>query len=79
VRNRRLRQNQISARLARVEPDDRTILCGECETFRLAIQIAEPTCVNKCSRTAAGLKMSDGRNRGASILDCSGKAVRFHW
>ena len=29
-------------RLAGVEPDDRTILCGECETFRLAIQIPEP-------------------------------------
>src|SRR6516165_2561539 len=26
----------------RVEPDDLTTLCGERETFRLAIQIAEP-------------------------------------
>jgi hypothetical protein len=34
LRNRRLEQDKVSARLARVEPDDGTTLCGECETFR---------------------------------------------
>src|SRR5262249_19596474 len=51
-RNRRLQQDKISARLARVEPDDRTTLCGECETLRLAIQIAEPPRIKERSGAA---------------------------
>jgi hypothetical protein len=38
--NRGLKQDEVSARLARVETDDRPTMCGECETFGLAIQIA---------------------------------------
>jgi hypothetical protein len=30
LRNRGLQQEEILARLARIEPDDRTTLCGEC-------------------------------------------------
>ena len=33
----RLEQDEVSARLARVKPDDRTTPRAECETFRLAI------------------------------------------
>src|SRR4029079_8716997 len=40
-RNRWLEQDEVFARLAFVEPDDRMTLRCECETFRLAIQIAE--------------------------------------
>ena len=35
--NGRLKQDEVSVRLARVKPDYRTTLRGECETFRLAI------------------------------------------
>src|SRR6516162_4054933 len=42
LRNRRLQQDEISALLARVEPNYRATLCSECKTFRLAIKIAEP-------------------------------------
>src|SRR5215831_16252660 len=46
-RNRRVKQDEVSARLARVKPDDRTTQRGECETFRLAIEIAEPPCLEE--------------------------------
>ena len=48
-RNRWVKQNEVSARLARVKPDDRTTQRGECETFRLAIEIAEPPCFEEPS------------------------------
>ena len=35
--NGRLKQDEVSARLARVKPDDRATLRAECETFGLAI------------------------------------------
>ena len=35
--NGRLEQDEVSVRLARVKPDDRTTPRAECETFRLAI------------------------------------------
>jgi hypothetical protein len=37
LRNGRLEQDEVPARLARVKPHDRTTLRAECETFRLAI------------------------------------------
>jgi hypothetical protein len=37
LRNGRLEQDEVPARLARVKPDDRTTPRAECETFRLAI------------------------------------------
>src|SRR6516165_9027654 len=49
LRNRRVKQNKVSPRLARVKPDDRTTQRGECETFRLAIEIAEPPCFEEPS------------------------------
>ena len=47
--NRRVKQDKVSPRLARVKPDDRTTQRGECETFRLAIEIAEPPCFEEPS------------------------------
>jgi hypothetical protein len=47
LRHRRLQQNEISARLSRVEPNDRLTLRGEGEAFRFAIQIAEPPCIKE--------------------------------
>jgi len=37
LRNRRLKQDEVSARLARVKSDDRTTPRAERETLRLAI------------------------------------------
>ena len=59
--NRGLQQEKISAWLARVERDDRTTLCGERETFRLAIQIAEPPRIEERSGTASRLPAGDHR------------------
>jgi hypothetical protein len=53
LRNRRLQQNEISTRLSRVDPDDRTTLYGECKTLRLAIHIAKPPHIEERSGTAA--------------------------
>jgi hypothetical protein len=46
-------QHQISTWLSRVEPDDCTPLCGECETFPLAIHILNPPRIEQRSGTAA--------------------------
>ena len=67
--NRGLQQEEISARLARVEPDDRTTLCGECETFRLAIQIAEPPRIKERSGAAARREIIEPRNRGGLVTE----------
>jgi hypothetical protein len=50
-------------------PDDRTTLCGECETFRFAIQIAEPPCIKERNRAAADLKMIEPCNRGGLVTE----------
>jgi len=52
-------------RLARVEPDDRTTLRGECETFRLAIQIAEPLCILRDIRSRWELKNGPAPTKSA--------------
>src|SRR5262245_52470392 len=66
LRNRRLQQDEISARLARVEPDDRTTLCGECKAFRLAIQIAEPPPIKERSGTTTRI---EPRNRAGLVTE----------
>jgi hypothetical protein len=47
--NRRLQQNEIPARLSRIEPDDRAPLRCEGKTFRLAIQITQLPGIEKRS------------------------------
>ena len=65
--NRRLQQDEISARLARVEPDDRMTLRGEGETFRLAVQIVEPPCIKERGGAAARREISEPSNRGGLV------------
>jgi hypothetical protein len=67
--DRRLQQEEISAWLARVERDDRTTLRGECETLRLAIQIAEPPRIQERSGAAARLEIIEPRNRGGLVTE----------
>jgi hypothetical protein len=42
-------------------------LRGECETFRLAVQIAEPPCIKERSRAAARREIAEARNRGGLV------------
>jgi hypothetical protein len=51
----------------RVEPDDRTTLRGECATFRLAIQIAEPPRIKECGGAATRREIIEPRNRGGLV------------
>jgi hypothetical protein len=69
LRNRRLKQDEISARLARVKPDNRATLRGECETFRLAIQIAEPPRIKERSGAAVRREIIEPRNRGGLVTE----------
>jgi hypothetical protein len=55
------------ARLARIEPNDRTTLGGECETFRLAIHIAEPPRIKERSGAATRREIIDPRYRGRLV------------
>src|SRR6516162_6297652 len=79
LRNPRLQQDEISARLARVEPDDRTTLCGECETFRLAIQIAEPPGTEECRDAATRREIIDLRNRRGFVTQQIEVTVRTNF
>jgi hypothetical protein len=67
LRNRRLQQNEISARLPRIEPDDRTTLRRECETFRLAINIAELPRIEERRGPATRRETIEPRNRGGLV------------
>jgi hypothetical protein len=69
LRNGRLKQDEVSARLARVKPDDRTTLCRECETFRLAIQIAETPGTEERSSSATRREIIEPRNRGRLVTE----------
>jgi hypothetical protein len=42
-------------------------LRGECETLRLAVQIAEPPCIKECSVAATRREISEPRNRGGLV------------
>ena len=72
-------EEEISARLARVEPDDRTTLCGECETFRLAIQIAEPPRIKERSGAAARREIIEPRNRGGLVTEQIEATIRTNF
>ena len=69
LRYRRVKQDEVSARLARVKPDDRTTQRGERETFRLAIQIAEPPRVKEASSPPTRRELIEPRNRGRLVTE----------
>src|SRR5262245_29522883 len=69
LRNRRLKQHEVSARLARVQPDDRATLGSECKTFRLAVQIAEPPRIDERSRAAARREIIKPRDCGRLVTE----------
>src|SRR6516164_8089329 len=75
-RNRRVKQDEVSARLARVKPDDRTTQRGECETFRLAIEIAEPPCLEERRGPATRWQVIEPRNRRRLVTEKIEAAVR---
>jgi hypothetical protein len=77
-RNRRLKQDEVSACLARVKPDDRTTLGGECETFRLAIQIAEPPRIEQRSSSATRREIIEPRYRGGLVTEQIEAAIRTY-
>src|SRR5215471_9930668 len=68
-RNRRVKQDEVSARLARVKPDDRTTQRGECETFRLAIEIAELPRLEESRSPATRWQVIEPRNRGRFVTE----------
>jgi hypothetical protein len=75
-RNRRITQDEVSARLARVEPDDRTTQRGECETFRLGIQIAELPRLEDSRSPATRRQVIEPRNRGRLVTEKIEAAVQ---
>ena len=75
-RNRWVKQNDVSARLARVKPDDRTTQRGECETFRLAIEIAEPPCLEESRSPPTRWQVIEPRNRRRLVAEKIEAAVR---
>jgi hypothetical protein len=74
-----LQQEEISAWLARVEPDDRTTLCGECETFRLAIEIAEPPRIKERGGAAARREIIEPRDRGRLVTEQIEASIRTNF
>ena len=77
--NWRLQQDEISARLARVDPHDRTTLCGERETFRLAIQVAEPPGIKERSGAAPRREVIEPRNRGRLVTKQIETTIRTYF
>jgi hypothetical protein len=63
----------------RVKPDDRTTLCGECETFRLAIQIAEPPRIKERSGAATSREIIEPRNRGGLVTEQIEATIRTYF
>ena len=74
--NGRLKQDEVSARLARVKTDDRTTQRAECETFRLAIEIAEPPRLEEPSSPPTRRELIEPRNRGRIVAEKIEAAVR---
>ena len=75
-RNRWVKQNEVSARLTRVKPDDRTTQRGESETFRLAIEIAEPPCLEESRSPPTRGQVIEPRNRRRLVAEKIEAAVR---
>src|SRR5262249_36082382 len=78
LRNRRLKQHEVSARLARVQPDNRAALGSECETFRLAVQIAEPPRIDERCGAAARCQIIKPRNSGRLVTEQIETAIRTY-
>ena len=76
LRNRRVKQDEVPARLARVKPDDRTTQRTECETFRLAIEIVEPPCLEEPSSPPTRWELIEPRNCGRLVTEKIEAAVR---
>src|SRR5262249_22647303 len=51
------------------KPDDRSTQRGECETFRLAIEIAEPPCLEESSSPTTRRELIEPRNRGRLVTE----------
>jgi hypothetical protein len=77
--NWRLQQDEISARLARVESNDRTTLPGKCETFRLTIQIAELPRIKEHSVAATRREIIEPRNRAGFVTKQIEVTVRTYF
>src|SRR5262245_1642330 len=76
--NRRLKQHEVSARLARVQPDDRATLGSECKTFRLAVQIAEPPRIDERRGAAARRQSIKPRDCGRLVAEQIKAAIRTY-
>src|SRR5262249_55137948 len=61
------------------EPDDPTPLWGECETLRLAIQIAEPPRIKERSGAATRREIIEPRNRGGLITEQIEATIRTYF
>ena len=53
-------------------------LRGECETFRLTIQIAEPPRINERSRAAARREITEPSNRGGLVTEQIEATIRTY-
>src|SRR6516164_383291 len=69
LRNRRVKQDEVSACLARVKPDDRTTQRGECETFWLAIEIADPPRLKEARSSPTRWQLIEPRNCGRLVTE----------
>src|SRR5215475_6856387 len=65
--------------LPHVEPYDRTTLCGECETFRLAIQVAEPPRIKERSGAAARREIIEPRNCAGLVTEQVEATIRTYF
>jgi hypothetical protein len=63
------KQDEVSARLARAKPDNRATQRAECETFRLAIEIAEPARFEERSSPPTRRELTEPRNRGRLVTE----------
>ena len=73
-----LKQHEVSARFASVEPDDRMTLCGKCETFRLAIQIAEWPRIAERRGATPRREIIEPRERGGLVTQQIEAAIRTY-
>src|SRR5262245_59263612 len=54
-------------------------LCGECETFRLAVQVAEPPRIKERSRAATRREIIEPRNRGGLVTKKIETTIRTYF
>ena len=63
----------------RVATRHRTTVCGECETFRLAIQIAELPRIKERSGAATCREIIEPRNRGGFVTEQIEGTIRTYF